>query len=334
MVKIIIADCDTATSVARKSIIKNNADYRETKRQKKSSVLVIKNILEGETDLSPLNSLNEILAGYDPADVYFINSDVNLFENLQAWYNKTNNNKNVNNTISIPLALLDRTRKYINDRKVIKQFVSPSNAIKHFISLNAVPKLHRFQTLDHIFDKGYQNKGHISWLERNQPTPANWIKNAKSFDGKQRILDFDNLQIDQNHNQEIMPEQYNEAMFDFVLESVTSDTSIFITEKTWKPLLHGKMFLAYGPKGMYKYLKSIGFEMYEEFIDYSFDELDVAERYQGYLANIDKICNLQLGELKNMFKEKNIIEKVRHNIERAESIEIPSWEDELRKRLV
>ena len=35
-----------------------------------------------------------------------------------------------------------------------------------------------------------------------------------------------------------------------------------------------------------------------------------------------------------MFKEKNITEKVRHNIERAESIEIPSWEDELRKRLV
>ena len=79
MVKIIIADCDTATSVARKSIIKNNADYREIKRQKKSAVLVIKNILEGETDLSPLNSLNEIVAGYDPADVYFINSDVNLF---------------------------------------------------------------------------------------------------------------------------------------------------------------------------------------------------------------------------------------------------------------
>ena len=41
MVKIIIADCDTATSVARKSIIKNNADYREIKRQKKSAVLVL-----------------------------------------------------------------------------------------------------------------------------------------------------------------------------------------------------------------------------------------------------------------------------------------------------
>ena len=85
-------------------------------------------------------------------------------------------------------------------------------------------------------------------------------------------LDFDAKTIDEQSNQEILPPQYRESCFDIVTESIISDTSIFITEKTWKPILYKTPFLPLGSKKMCKHLEEFfGIKPYHNMFNYSFD---------------------------------------------------------------
>ena len=58
--------------------------------------------------------------------------------------------------------------------------------------------------------------------------------------------------------------------------------TLFITEKTWKPIVFKKPFLVWGGKGIHTKLKELGFELYEELFDYSFDNSS---------SRLDDLCN-------------------------------------------
>ena len=60
-----------------------------------------------------------------------------------------------------------------------------------------------------------------------------------------------------------------------VIETNSNNVSkhnIFLTEKTWKPILMGKPFLFFGPSGGLEILKKEGFKTFEPFIDESYDQ--------------------------------------------------------------
>ena len=63
--------------------------------------------------------------------------------------------------------------------------------------------------------------------------------------------------------------EYYQSNCDLVLESTIE--SLFITEKTWKPIVFQKPFLVWGGQGIHAKLKDLGFELYDELFDYSFD---------------------------------------------------------------
>lgn len=62
---------------------------------------------------------------------------------------------------------------------------------------------------------------------------------------------------------------WQDSYLNIVTETVFSSDEFFISEKTWKPIIGLRPFFIYGQPKLRKYLKENGFDLFEDFIDYS-----------------------------------------------------------------
>jgi len=69
------------------------------------------------------------------------------------------------------------------------------------------------------------------------------------------------------------PEWYNDTCFSFVSETtvVQNNSTVFISEKTYKPISFYHPFMILGPPGILNALKDQGFETFENLFDESYD---------------------------------------------------------------
>ncbi len=101
--------------------------------------------------------------------------------------------------------------------------------------------------------------------------------------------------------------EIDHSFVEIVLE--TNPEFYFVTEKTVKSLIFGKLFLVLGCQGFHKKLRELGFELYEEVFDYSFDNSrSISDRVNGILNNLKKIHSLTVEEKWFLFR------KVEHKI--------------------
>jgi hypothetical protein len=76
-----------------------------------------------------------------------------------------------------------------------------------------------------------------------------------------------------------------------------NNTSLFYSEKTYKPIFYMQPFVIYGQQGINRYLKeNLGFKLFEEEFDYSFD--DEADPY----IRFDKLLNTIRPVVKKLSK--------------------------------
>jgi hypothetical protein len=173
---------------------------------------------------------------------------------------------------------------------------------KTFISLNHKPRHHRCLLIDIIIKEKLENLGYISF--RNLPADYTW----KWWKTPSVLLLSDKWSNNTHDIQWSMPD---EGKFSFIsLVSETTVQSNFITEKTVVPILYGNLFLILAGKGFHQYLESLGFELYYELFDYSFDnEENLEKRIDGIVKNIKKFNDLSL--LTNSYQL--VIDKVKRN---------------------
>ncbi len=83
------------------------------------------------------------------------------------------------------------------------------------------------------------------------------------------------------------PSWYDDTAFSIVAETRVDSEYFFISEKTFKPIAFYHPFVILGPLGILKYLRSIGFETYENLFDESYDdESDLVLRVKKIVANV------------------------------------------------
>ena len=115
-------------------------------------------------------------------------------------------------------------------------------------------------------------------------------------------------------NWAIPSDNYFNSLFEIVLE--TSSNVIFMTEKTWKPIIYGKPFLIFGAQFFHAKLKEIGFKLFDSVIDYEFDtEPDSEKRASMILTEMNKIKNLKYQDLLDEMKP-----ELEHNKNLAEEL--------------
>jgi hypothetical protein len=181
-----------------------------------------------------------------------------------------------------------------------------------FICLNNRAHLHRFYVIDYLSAYDLLDKGIISWIDPLNEVSAiqqNFGITFKHFDGRQLLLS-DNMKVRQDSY--IIPDEYRMSLFDFVTECCYE--TIAISEKIIKPLVLKKPFVVMGGVGINNYLKQLGFELYDEIIDYSFDLIeDLEERSRLYVKNMEKVS--KITNLDEVYLQ--LLPKINHNYNRC-----------------
>jgi hypothetical protein len=159
-----------------------------------------------------------------------------------------------------------------------------------FICMNNRGHEHRCALIDHLEKYKLINSNNIiTW---HNFLNENMHYNYKYFKHRPIKLDDD---FDIKLDSYLIPHQYFESLFDVVSEA--THRCVFITEKTIKPLYYKKPFIVFGAQGFHKYLKELGFELYDEIFDYSFDnESDLEKRADLFAKEIKKLEEIKTDE--------------------------------------
>lgn len=174
-----------------------------------------------------------------------------------------------------------------------------------FTSMNGRPHPWRCMFIDHMYKNKLLKKGYVSWHELDKVEDYNyefkhWTPEKLSFDAGWE-------------NEDGMcdiyrpPKEFQNSVFSLISESNTM--CLFYTEKTFVPVLNKRPFLIWGAPHANTYFKKLGFEIFDEVIDYSFDSIDNdLQRCQGYFDQVKELSKIPLDELSKL-----VYNKVEHN---------------------
>ena len=90
------------------------------------------------------------------------------------------------------------------------------------------------------------------------------------------------------NDKDIAHEAYSNSYVNFVTET-TVISRLFVTEKTWKPIASGQLFLIFGNMGTINYLREQGVDVFDDFIDH--DYYDNEPDWKIRLAKIHKLLD-------------------------------------------
>lgn len=169
-----------------------------------------------------------------------------------------------------------------------------------YITMNKLPKVHRAIMMDMLAKNNILLKDCVIWRE--------WSKNYQFQYWKEEILLMD--QLEKFECQEIFPKVYPHAFMQLVTES--NEFIWILSEKTAMPLFFNKPFLVAGSVNFHKHLAGLGFKLYDELFDYSFDsEIDTCKRYDMLAKTIAPYVNKTSAQLRKIYK--SVFEKCVYN---------------------
>lgn len=88
---------------------------------------------------------------------------------------------------------------------------------------------------------------------------------------------------------------------DLVVESYPTKDAVFFSEKTWKEIVLKRPYLTFGAKNQYKFFKNMGFELYDEIFDYSFDgESEIDNKINLFTREIEKYIDMEISEFEEL----------------------------------
>lgn len=160
---------------------------------------------------------------------------------------------------------------------------------KYFYSMNNIPHLHRCMFIDYMHKHNLQDFGGFTWnvtqkMEYNNyqlPYTFKYWK-ERTVRGAEEYSYRDPIVLPSN--------EYFKSAIEIIGES-SSDIN-FITEKTSRAISYGKPFMIIGRKEMHSKLRELGFKLFENIIDYSFDEIeDLEERVEAICIELKRIIS-------------------------------------------
>lgn len=123
------------------------------------------------------------------------------------------------------------------------------------------------------------------WQRINKQLPYSDYEPSKSVE--------DYISGDTN-NSDFWNTVYNDCAVEIVCETNIKPGSRFITEKTFRPLMYGRLFMVVGSPGYENYLKSLGFDIFDDIIDKTYDLAYSYKRVDEVYIALDKLLNNNL----------------------------------------
>lgn len=202
--------------------------------------------------------------------------------------------------------------------------------LKKFLNLNRrarIDRVHRFLFVGlletrNLLDEGFVSfQPEISWEEV-------WhkISNSIGEEYKNQVLnleplfvDTNDLSVNYNYPTESMVSFYESSYFSVISETHffnnNDDGNRFLTEKTFKAIMHKHPFLLMTFPNSLELLKEIGYKTFSPFFDESYDkEYDPYKRMILIVNEVERLCNLNDNEWQTLSIELNNICEHNYNV--------------------
>jgi hypothetical protein len=182
---------------------------------------------------------------------------------------------------------------------------------KHFFNLNKHPREQRCISIDHLYKENLFNYGLISWnnLSKNWQNPhvfQYWEEKIMNLDIF--VDEIDKVDIHTSLNTDFLLNTH--CVFNYVVETMVDNRNTFVTEKTFKNFLLNQPFLSVGSVYHNKTLCDLGFELYGNIFDYSFDKcVDYETRLIHSVNSLKNIVNQDVNWLYESVKETTLRNK-------------------------
>ena len=198
-------------------------------------------------------------------------------------------------------------------KKPIQEININTNFEKLFFSLNRHPRTQRSLIMDNFCKNDLFDFGLVSWnILTNEWHESYefecWKEERMVLDMSNKIDYIESVNERVDFNTDFLLN--NGCLFNVIGETMTGNDDVFISEKTYKNFLIGQPFISVGPLYHNQKLKSMGFKLYEEIFNYSYDlNKDLEMRVVDMVKNLNQYKHVDLFELYNQIKEITIFNK-------------------------
>jgi len=95
---------------------------------------------------------------------------------------------------------------------------------------------------------------------------------------------------------------YNSHAIDIVTESALDYADVYVSEKTFRPILMQTPFIIFGSQGTLRHLRSFGLETFGDFWDESYDSVaDPRDRFLAVGDLLKQLCDRPLDQMRTMY---------------------------------
>ena len=183
---------------------------------------------------------------------------------------------------------------------------NPVNEKNLYLCYNRFTRWHRVFIINELIENNIFNRGLLSLniQKKNFIKLSYMTDNTFNFIEKELPILIDNMNLTFNKAENIVVEDYRKTFISIINETLVENDTLFITEKTWKPIIMGHPFVIYGNTGTLKYLKDLGYKTFDKWVDESYDmEEDSVVRGKLIVKEIEKISKYSIEELKSIREE-------------------------------
>jgi len=189
---------------------------------------------------------------------------------------------------------------------------------KKFVFLNNQGKPHRLHMVLNLMERDLLKHSHWSLRHHNQPMTADEMHSKLNHELFEQSHNFNNSSIEQLA--EKVPYSPDEGTYSFV-EHMVSDLhttvefavvtetiyekseGLFLTEKTFKPLVNGTPFVICGQPGSIQKLRNRGFDVYDYIVDHSYDLFHDKCRAEAVADEVERLCSVDFTEYQSQIEE-------------------------------
>jgi hypothetical protein len=254
--------------------------------QNKKCRIVFVYVLEGY--FNNIDWINDLCQKYsfEKDDVILITSNLIEFNNYNftlIQYNYFGNHINF-----LPISKLN-TIDLKNYQNNYNRFLNNINTL-HFLCFNGIPRFNRIL----MFDELNQNKKligkSITTLRSNEKNYYYDISNWES----RKLSAGASLNI----------QTHLDCFLNIITETLFDNDSIFLSEKTYKPIYLCQPFIIFGNPHSLKKLKDLGYKTFDKWWDESYDnEIDINKRFNKIVNILEEISEWDMDKCFEIKKE-------------------------------
>lgn len=174
---------------------------------------------------------------------------------------------------------------------------------------------YRLKFLDVLIDHGLLDRCQTSLLHQDGDTKLDsYCCNNTALQPQdiRKLFNVSENQYSADASADYYAEDFVSTAISIVLETVTDNTKIHLTEKTIRPIACGHPFMLLAGPGSLDYLRSYGFKTFSPWIDESYDfETDTVSKINMVIKEMQRISKLNPEQLSELLK--NLKEITQHN---------------------